>query len=349
MRNALVLLYFVLSPVSVLMGQEPQSWGHTPHFSTFSIVAIDPITGESGTAVTTRVPCVGNAVPWVRAGIGAVATQSWTRVEYGPELLDRLASGMAPQAALTQALAADSSTELRQVGVIDLQGRSAQHTGRDNAAWAGHRSGVNYAVQGNLLVGPEVIDAVAEAFERSAGSMRHLGDRLIEALATGQQAGGDARKGRLQSAAVMVADPREGRSRRPDHVTVDINVCEHVEPVKELRRIYDTISRTLGYRRLEQFSGNDVWQLKVLLHLAGYYKPEQDALERTATSGFYTEEAIVAVERFREDNEMATAKIGSPRGLVDEQFVSVLWHHLEQQGLAEAARLILLDVTAVRR
>lgn len=343
------LICFLLAPVQVSSGQEPVSWGSELHFSTFSIVAIDPITGESGTAVTTRVPCVGNAVPWVRAGVGAVATQSWTRVEYGPELLDHLDSGIAPQNALAEALKADSAADLRQVGVIDMRGRSAQHTGDRNSAWAGHRAGINYAVQGNLLVGPEVVDAVGEAFESTAGSMRHLGDRLIHALAAGQVAGGDARKGRLQSAAVIVADPREGRSRRPDKVTVDINVCEHPAPVEELRRIYNTISRTLGYRQLMQFSGNDVWQLKVLLHLAGYFKPDLDALERTSTSGFYTEEAIDAVERFRTDHDMATSEIGSPRGLVDEQFVESLWAYLEEAGLAEAARLILLDVTAVRR
>ncbi|NIV84485.1 MAG: DUF1028 domain-containing protein, partial [Gemmatimonadetes bacterium] len=141
--------------------QEPAAWAPDLHFATFSIAAIDPETGESGVAVTTRVPCVGNAVPWVRAGVGAVATQSWTRVEYGPELLDLLESGVPPEAALSQAVAADTLAARRQVGVIGLQGGSAAFTGDEALPWAGHRSGPNYVTQGNILVGPEVLEAVA--------------------------------------------------------------------------------------------------------------------------------------------------------------------------------------------
>src|SRR6202022_486525 len=106
-------------------------------------------------------------------------------------------------------------------------------------------------------------------------------------------AGGEARKGRSQSAAVVVADSRPGRSRRADKITAFINVCEHPEPVAELRRIYNTISQTLGYRQLAQFSGNDVWQLKVLLHALGFYRPAvTSALPRDATAAEYTTEAI---------------------------------------------------------
>ncbi len=241
-----------IAAAAPLGAQEPVRWGPALEFSTFSIAAVDPATGESGVAVTTRVPCVGNAVPHVGAGIGAVATQASTRVQYGPELLAALEAGEAPDAALRRLLAADSMADRRQVGVIALDGRSAQHTGTATSPWAGQRAGRNYATQGNLLVGPEVLDAVARTFEATANSGRHLADRLIEALAAGQAAGGDARKGRLQSAAVIVADPRPGHSRRPDRVTADINVCEHPEPVAELRRIYDTISQTLGYRTPEQ-------------------------------------------------------------------------------------------------
>jgi hypothetical protein len=119
--------------------QEPAAWGggRDPQFSTFSIAAVDPRTGETGVAVTTRVPCVGNGVPWVRAGVGAVATQANTRTDYGQELLEALAGGAAPQEALRRALAADSGAASRQVGVIALDGRSAQHTGGGTTAWAG--------------------------------------------------------------------------------------------------------------------------------------------------------------------------------------------------------------------
>ena len=202
----------------------------------------------------------------VRAGVGAVATQANTRTEYGQILLDALAKGDEPAKALERALAADSQAMSRQVGVIALSGKSAQHTGTSNSPWAGGRAGKNYVTQGNLLVGPEVIDAVAASFEASEGAPRHLADRLIDAIAAGHAKGGDARKGRTQSAAVIVADARSGRSRRLDGVTVNINVCENPEPVAELRRIYNTISQTLGFRQLEQLTGNDIWQLKVMLH-----------------------------------------------------------------------------------
>jgi uncharacterized Ntn-hydrolase superfamily protein len=323
--------------------------GGDPLYHTFSIVAIDTATGESGVAVTTRVPCVGNGVPWVRAGAGAVATQAWTRVEYGPELLSLMEEGVAPVDALARRLAEDERAARRQVGAIGPDGRTAQHTGEGTSPWAGHRSGPYYATQGNLLVGPEVLEAVARTFEASAGSPRHLADRLIEALAAGQAAGGDARKGRLQSAAVVVADPRPGISRRPDGITTRINVCEHPTPVAEVRRIYDTISRTLGYRVLEQPAGADVYQLKVMLHALGYYRPDADALDREGDDDLYTPEAVAAVDRFRADQGLSTPESGSPPGLVDGQTVDRLWSELEARGLAAEVRRRLLDVTRVRR
>src|SRR5690606_12335975 len=146
----------------------------------------------------------------VRAGVGAVATQASTRTEYGYELLDLIEDGVAPADALARAMADDEMAERRQIGVIALDGRSAQHTGEGNSEWAGHRAGPTYAVQGNSLVGPEVVDAVARTFEASEGAPRHLADRLIEAMAAGHALGGDARRGETQSAAVIVADPREG-------------------------------------------------------------------------------------------------------------------------------------------
>jgi uncharacterized Ntn-hydrolase superfamily protein len=332
-----------------LGAQEPEAWGETPRFHTFSIAAVDPETGEAGVAVTTRVPCVGNGVPWVRAGIGAVATQAWTRVEYGIELLDMLEEGLQPREALERALAADSGSTRRQVGVVAIDGSSAQHTGDDTDDWKGHRSGPHYAVQGNLLVGPEVVEAVAAAFESSAGSPRHLADRLIAALAAGQSAGGDARKGRLQSAAVVVADPRPGRSRRPDGVTANLNVCEHPTPVAELRRLYDAISGTLGYRTLERFSGRDVLQLKVILHALGYFRPEEGSLERGRALFVFDEEVVAAVDAFRSDHGLSTPEVGSPAGLVDAELVERLWAELERAGLSDDVRRELLETTAIRR
>ena len=340
----------VLAGAGDLHAQEPLAWGNgDPYFATFSIAAVDRTTGESGVAVTTRVPCVGNGVPHVRVGVGAVATQASTRVEYGVELLDLLAAGTSPEEALRSRVAEDGMAERRQVGVIALDGRSAQHTGSGTSAWAGHLSGPDYVTQGNLLVGAPVLEAVGRTFEASASSGRHLADRLIEALAAGQAAGGDARKGRAQSAAVIVADPREGISRRPDGVTANINVCEHPEPVAELRRIYNTISQTLGYRTLQQQSGSDIWQLKLMLHALGLFRGGEAELTRDGEADLYTPEVVEAVDAFRRSQGLTDGRSGSPPGLVDEATVERLWAALEAEGKADELRRRFVELTQVRR
>lgn len=348
-RGATVLLVVSALWSAPLAAQEPAAWGDPLAFHTFSIAAVDPATGESGVAVTTRVPCVGNGVPWVRAGVGAVATQAFTRVAYGPELLTMLAEGSTAEDALRRARADDERASRRQVGVIGLQGGSAQHTGDSTSPWAGHLAGPDFVTQGNLLVGPEVLEAVGASFETTAESGRHLADRLVAALAAGQAAGGDARKGRLQSAAVVVADPRPRVSRRPDGITVHINVCEHPRPVAELRRIYDTVSQTLGYRTLEQFTGRDVWQLRVMLHALHYLETGGDTLAPSPAAFRYTQELVQAVDAFRADEGLSTPAIGSPPGLVDEETVDRLWDALERRGLARAVQDRLARWTQIRR
>lgn len=346
------VLFFALMFVGITgtsAAQEPASWGDTLTFHTFSIAAVDPETGESGVAVTTRVACVGNGVPWVRAGVGAVATQSWTRTLYGVEVLDMMASGMTAEEALVSSMARDERTAFRQVGVVSVSGGTAQHTGDSALPWAGHRAGLNYATQGNVLVGPEVLEAVASSFESTEGSGRFLGDRLIEALAAGQDQGGDARWGRRQSAAVVVADPREGISRRPDGITVNINVCEHETPVAELRRIWNTISQTLGYRTLKQFNGRDVWQLRVILTELGYLDTGGEELEPSAEGFRLTRDLVDAVDEFRRAEGLSTPDLGSPPGLVDSETVALLWAALERQEKAVEVRKRLKRWTEVRR
>ncbi len=325
-------------------GQAPAGWGPEPEFHTFSIAAIDPETGESGVAVTTRRMCVGNAVPWVRPGIGAVATQGGTRLEYGNDVLDLLERGVPAAEALEQVVAADEGRERRQVGVIDMRGRTAQWTGsgqygeEDNGDWVAERSGATFAVQGNGLVGPQVVDSVVAAFRASEGSGRHLADRMIEAIMAGQRIGGDGRHGANQSAAVLVADPRPGMSGRPDGVTVDINVCEHAEPVREMRRIYDTVSQTLGHRTLRRFEGRDVLQLKLILHHLGYFRPDLRELDLDAEGAdVYGPSAMDAVDGFRAAEGWAR-EVG---GFVDDRTVARLWQRLdESEGAAEVRRRI---------
>lgn len=328
--------------------QEPPS--EDPVFHTFSIVAVDRATGETGVAVTTRNDCVGNRVPHARAGVGAVATQAWTRYEYGPELLDLLEAGRAPEAALREALAEDTLAHRRQVGVIDARGRTAHHTGAETPHWSGHRSGTDFTAQGNVLAGPQVLDAVARSFEETRGSKRALADRLVAALEAGQAAGGDARSGRIQSAAVLVADPREGASPRPNGITADLHVCEHPTPVAELRRIHDTVSESLGFRTLAWQEGDDVWQLHVMLHALGYFREATDSIPYgDPTMRAYTAESVEAVEAFREDQGMSTAENGSPAGLVDAAAVAALWAALEERGLVDEVRGRFRRVVGVRR
>jgi uncharacterized Ntn-hydrolase superfamily protein len=347
MKNALFLLATLAAPLSAQM---PAEWRDSLVFHTFSIAAIDPRTGEVGVAVTTRVPCVGNGVPWVRAGIGAVATQASTRTEYGNELLDALAKGEAPDAALKRLLAGDSAAASRQVGVIDVHGRSAQHTGTSPQDWKGQRSGKNYVTQGNVLTGPEVLEAVAKSFEASEGQPRHLADRLIDAIAAGHAQGGDQRHGLRQSAAVIVADGRAGMSRRTDGITTNISVCENPEPVAEMRRIYDAISQTLGYRTLQQFSGGDVWQLKVMLQALGFYHKGEPLIDaRGPNANVYAPDVVAAVDAFRMSDKLGGPNVGSPAGLVDPETVAHLWAALERAGKAKTVREQLLEITQVRR
>ena len=327
-----------------------------PQYSTFSLCAVDPVTGQSGAGVTTRVPFVGRAVPHVRAGIGAVCTQASTMVEYGPRGLDLLAKGVEPQAALVQLLASDDQRESRQLALIDMKGRAAAHTGKQNGNWAGSRQGLNYTVQANIMVGPEVIEAVATTFEASAGTSMPLAERMILAMEAGQAKGGDRRWGNLQSAAIKIADPNDP-GRGGDHITLAIEVGEHPEPVAELKRIYYTTGRRLGYRTFSRVEGGDVIELKRMLHALGYWKPalaafpgapastntpqmqelrksspaafEKAATEARQASAAYTrdygtfdEETIAAVDKFRTDRNLTYQ--GNPPGLVDSRFVEAL-------------------------
>jgi uncharacterized Ntn-hydrolase superfamily protein len=208
---------------------------------TFSIIARDPESGLFGVAVSTAVPAVGAMVPHVQPGVGAIATQSYTNVGLGVEGLKLLEQGLSPEEALTKLLASDAGAATRQCAGIDAQGRVFVYSGDQCVDWYGHRSGENYSVQGNMLVGKETIDAMAETFEAAKG---HLSSRLLKALEAGQVAGGDKR-GR-ESAALLVApfgDEPYGR--------IDVRVDLHEDPVAELRRIFN-VMRERYRQQLEQ-------------------------------------------------------------------------------------------------
>ena len=203
---------------------------------TFSIIARDPESGLFGVAVSTAVPCVGAGVPHVKAGVGAIATQSYPNLRLGVDGIRLLEMGLSPEAALTSLLAEDDQPGLRQCAGIDSRGRVFAYSGDQCVEWYGHRTGESYSVQGNMLVGKETIDAMAEMFEAARG---HLASRLLKALEAGQAAGGDKR-GR-ESAALLVVPPEGG----DPWSYVNLRVDMHPDPVAELRRIFDL----LGERR----------------------------------------------------------------------------------------------------
>jgi uncharacterized Ntn-hydrolase superfamily protein len=231
---------------------------------------------------------------------------------------------VAPGEIVQQLLASDERRETRQVGVIDMKGRSAAHTGKQNGMWAGSRQGLNYTVQANIMVGPEVIEAVAAQFESTEGLGMPLAERMILALEAGQAKGGDRRWGLLQSAAIKIADPNNP-GRGGDHIALAIEVGEHPAPVAELKRIYMTTARRLGYREFSRVEGADVIELKRMLHALGYWRPALGAIPDPAPAreyGAFDEETIAAVDKFRADNAMNYQ--GNPPGLVDARFVDAL-------------------------
>lgn len=199
--------------------------------NTYSIVARDSVTGEMGVAVQSHWFSVGPLVPWAEAGVGAVATQSFVEVTYGPLGLELMRAGKTAPQALAALLAADEYTEVRQVAMVDAAGNVAAHTGESAIAHAGHRSGPGYSVQANMMLNATVPDAMAAAFEATSGD---LAQRLLAALEAAQAEGGDIR-GR-QSAAIIVVGPE--RTGRPWEGRIfDLRVEDHPEPVAELRRL----------------------------------------------------------------------------------------------------------------
>jgi uncharacterized Ntn-hydrolase superfamily protein len=200
---------------------------------TFSIVATDG--AAWGVAVASKFLAVGSAVPAARTGVGAIATQSLANLAYRPEGLALLESGSTAQETLDSLTAADDLREQRQAGIVDGKGRAATFTGSECHAWAGGVTGDGYAIQGNILTGADVVEAMQQAWLSSAADAP-LARRLLAALTAGDEAGGD-RRGR-QSAAVLVVTPEGGYGGGSD-VLVDLRVDDHGNPVRELNRLLD--------------------------------------------------------------------------------------------------------------
>lgn len=254
---------------------------------TFSIVAVDRSTGEAGVAVASKFLAVGAVVPWARAGAGAVATQAWANLSYGPGGLDLLAQGRSADAVVQMLTGPDDKRDHRQVGIVDQHGHSAAWTGTECYPWAGHRSGHGYTCQGNILASEAVVAAMAEAFERAGGS---LPERLLAALDAGQSAGGD-RRGQ-QSAALYIAKEKGSYGGWLDRA-IDLRVDDHPAPVVELRKLLELHRLYFGGTvpgDLIRLTGPLVGELQQILRRTGFLSEQ--------ASGVYDEATKEAFRRF---------------------------------------------------
>ncbi|MCS6825928.1 MAG: DUF1028 domain-containing protein [Caldilinea sp.] len=195
---------------------------------TFSIVAWDEATGQTGVAVSTKFLAVGSLCPFAKAGVGAVATQAFVNPTFGPRGLRLLEEGIAPEDVVALLLKSDEGREHRQLHLVDRYGRTAAFTGSETVEWAGHKTFPYFSVAGNMLSNAQVIEAMAETYQTNMD--QPFAERLIRALEAGQRAGGDKR-GR-QSAALYIMSTEV-------YAKLDLRVDDHPDPVAELRRLYE--------------------------------------------------------------------------------------------------------------
>jgi uncharacterized Ntn-hydrolase superfamily protein len=282
-----------------------------PTLSTFSIVAHDPVAQEWGVAVQSKFLAVGAVVPWAQAGVGAVATQSYANVSFGPDGLALMAKGWSAQEALGSLIAGDEGRARRQVGLVDAQGGAATYTGDGCHDWAGGLTGANYSAQGNILVSSATVEAMARTFEIAQGE---LADRLVEALAAGQAAGGD-RRGQ-QSASILVVRAEGSYGGYTDRY-LDLRVDDDPQPIDRLKALVDLhhlFFKPPAPGEMVAVEGDLAREVQQILTWAGYYygplTGEYDQPTRQALSN------LVGNENFEE-------RFDEEKGLISKQVLDV--------------------------
>ncbi|GMA62250.1 DUF1028 domain-containing protein [Alicyclobacillus fastidiosus] len=253
---------------------------HLPAVATFSIVAVDVATGEIGVGVQSKFLAVGSVVPWVRAGVGAIATQSWANTSYGPRGLELLEQGLHPSEVIAQLTGLDEDKDARQIGIVNARGDSATYTGSGCFAYAGGIAGQGFAAQGNILASAAVVDGLVEGIQ-SEGA---LADRLIRALSLAQAAGGDKRG--MQSAALYIAKQGAGYGGFNDRF-IDLRVDEHASPIQELDRLLHLQRLYFGRTRQEDvlpLSGDTLAEIRDLLRQKGYEAGSGPTYDETTKS-----------------------------------------------------------------
>src|SRR5947208_16248444 len=264
MRKTLLVVILFISAAFQASAQS------LPPVSTFSIVAIDPQNGDMGVAVASRYFSVGSVVPWAMANVGAVATQANVNVGYGQQAIDLLRQGLSAQQVLQKLQEEDKfpGKDGRQTAIVDAKGNIAAYTGPNAPKWGGDRQGKTWSAQGNILVGPQVPEAMGKAFEETQGE---LAEKLFAALKAGDAAGGDSR-GR-QSASMLVVRKNGGRNINNDRY-IYINVDDNPDPFAELRRLLDlNLGYNYGDQMYKAFAANDMAKARVAALKAAVYMP----------------------------------------------------------------------------
>ncbi len=283
---------------------------------TFSIVGFDPDNGDLGVAVASKFPCVGAVVPWARAGVGAVATQSWANTAFGPDGLELMAGGSSATEALDTLIAADDGREDRQVGVVDARSEAATFSGSGCMDWAGGITGGVFAAQGNILAGPDVVNELARVFASTEGD---LCDRLLAALEAADAAGGD-RRGR-QSAALLVVREAGGYEGRNDRY-IDLRIDDHESPITELRRLFGVWDDTMLVRNdpLLEASPSLVADLQRRLAVVGRFPGEPtgefDAATREALGAWAG--GLNLEGRLRDDDQVSNLLVRELRDVTPQ-------------------------------
>lgn len=284
-----------------------------PLVATYSVVARDPATGDLGVAVASKFLAVGAYVPAAQAGVGAVATQAHVNTTYGTRALELMAGGASPDDCVEAFRAEDPNFDVRQFGIVAANGASASWTGPNCHAWAGGVTGPNFAAQGNIVAGPEVVNELVRVM---ADESTPFPERLVQALAAAEAAGGDKR-GR-QSAALLVVGHQKGYAGLTDR-WIDLRVDDHEAPVAELARM-------LGLHRLfldkpsqppHQLSGADITLVQQILERHGYLDRAPTGAWDDATQSAL--EALFGVENLEE------------RWHVGPQIDPVAWDHIQKK------------------
>jgi len=285
MKKFVMVVILIFSLQNFVISQEHQSMP----VSTYSIVAFDEETGQLGVAVQSHWFSVGVLVPWVKAGVGAVATQSFVKVEYGPNGLKLMGKGFSAEETLKILVEEDENSEVRQVGMVDVKGNASAFTGENCIQYAGHIVGENYTVQANLMASATVPTAMVRAFETTEGE---LVDRLMAALEAAEKEGGDVRG--KQSAALVVTTGEPTGIDWKDKL-FDLRIEDHPQPIKEMKRLI-RVSR--AYQHANQgdlyLETGEIDKALIEYDLAAEYYPENPELP------FWTAVSLASVDRVDE-------------------------------------------------